>query len=90
MTKEEILNSILKVSLENKEYDLTSLIYKCMSQYADQEKEKVAIAFSNWRQEYVNDLTHEFLIYTKGSEDTVVVNDASALYQYFIEKVYNQ
>lgn len=50
----------------------------------------IAIAFSNWRQEYVNELTHGFLIYTKGSEDTVVVNDVSDLYQYFITNVYNK
>lgn len=90
MTKEEIVNSFLKVSLENKEYDLTSLIYKCMSQYADQEKEKVAILFSNWRNEYVNELTYEYMIYTKGSEPAIIVNSESDLYQYWIENIYNQ
>lgn len=55
MTKEEIVNSILKAALKNKKYDLISLIYKCMTQYADQESEKKSISFGSWLKETILD-----------------------------------
>lgn len=90
MSKEKVLNEKLveaSLTLSQNEY---KIILSAMQQHADIESEKKAIAFSNWRQEYVNELTHGYMIYTKDSEYTVVVNDASALYQYFITNVYNQ
>ena len=90
MSKEKVLNEKLveaSLTLAQNEY---KIILSAMQEFADIESEKKAIAFSNWRQEYVNELTHEYMIYTKGVEPAIIVNDESDLYKYFITNVYNK
>lgn len=87
MSKEEFIEKWNVAYLDLEEKHIQSIQ---MSNDLDALKEKVAVAFSNWRQEYVNELTHEYMIYTKGSEPAILVNDESDLYQYFINNVYNK
>lgn len=60
-----------------------------MQEYADQEKEKVAVAFAEWKDENTTkDENGCFVIWYRNA-DTFSYN-YSDLYQYFINNVYNK
>lgn len=90
MTKEEILNNGKHFFKDQLNGWFVEGTLSAMQEYADIQSEKKAIAFCNWRNEYVNELTHEYMIYTKGSEPAILVNDEIELYQYWFNNIYNK
>lgn len=97
MSKEKILESkLFKLVSEHKDYDSVDKLKKlpeyeimlcAMQEFADQEKEKVAVAFAEWFKSNV-----EYSVFGYFSEDTgdLLAKTMPDLYQYFINNVYNK
>jgi hypothetical protein len=81
MSKEKVLNEKLleaSLTLSHNEY---KIMLSAMQEYADQEKEKAAVAFLDSIRDYERE-----------SEKSICYDDRSSsdLYQYFITNVYNK
>lgn len=85
LTKEEILQSKVQHIMTMTDYNN---ILSAMTEYADQESEKRAVAFAEWKDKktYIVNSSSIFLT----SEGSVSFDNYSDLYQYFIENIYNK
>lgn len=89
MIKEEIIkNSFQKDSFGYLIYTQFG-IEKAMQEFADQEKEKVAVAFAERKDSNVRFVFHNKIKYNLRNSETVF-DTLPDLYQYFINNVYNQ
>lgn len=89
MSKEEIL--INNTDSFEADTRLKSDVLEAMQEYADQEKEKVAVAFAEWLSKNCIQAPYGFgwRIYDP-EEELWVYRNPSDLYQYFITNVYNK
>lgn len=63
-------------------------LHSCMTEYAAQESEKKAVAFTEWKGEYISkDIDGLYCITEDVTNARFTIN---SLYQYWIEKVYNK
>ncbi len=90
MSKEEIL----KERVGKLVYESTPLVNKqdalfAMQQYADQEKQKVAVAFAEWKDNNVIKEEHGDY-YFWDDDGYMFLKSITDLYQYFIENIYNK
>lgn len=89
MSKEEILEKHSVITPhQHEELYYKSEVLPAMQEYTDQEKEKVAVAFAEWKENKTYVVNGNFVYLT--SEWAVSFYNNSDLYQYFIENIYNK
>ena len=87
MSKEEILKKLIgRVAFQSGDLLTQSECYECMQEFADQEKEKVTVAFAEWKENNVLSDGHSY----HPVNCTDVFDNIPDLYQYFINNVYNK
>lgn len=65
-----------------------NILYQIMTEFADQEKEKVAVAFAEWKDNcYCFDALNGYYVSVYFDFECQTLSD---LYQYFITNVYNK
>lgn len=86
MNKEEILDKHTFTKMSMTKYQREDVL-NVMQEFADQEKEKVSVAFAEWKDKETEDIGYGYF-HIKILQDSAYTN--SDLYQYFINNVYNQ